>query len=105
MRQADVLTLLQAAGLAAELRKLSGLPPELAKLGEVGVYTNDILNRLMDAVHPELKGAANQILPALYVDTVDNRPQDMIGLFPLCAKFCGDRGKGMYTDIDWSLIQ
>lgn len=45
------------------------------------------------------------LLEALYVTTVQNRPELLPSLFPTFAIICGDRdAKSLVAEVDWSLV-
>ena len=44
-------------------------------------------------------------LDELYIDTLVNRPEFLLSLFPVFAMICGDReGGSICTGVDWSLV-
>ena len=65
-----------------------------AAMGKDGVYT---INGREAGMH--------LVLNALYVDTLNNRPELLPSLFPIFAIICGDREEGFIcAHIDWSLV-
>jgi hypothetical protein len=65
-----------------------------AAMGEEGVYK--ITGR---------EAGLSLVLDALYVHTIQNRPELLPSFFPTFAIICGDRDEGMLiADVDWSLI-
>lgn len=65
-----------------------------AAMGKDGVY--------------ELEGreaGLHLLLEALYVSTIQNRPELLPTLFPTFAIICGDREEGiLIADVDWAIV-
>lgn len=104
MNPARIMELLhEAAKLGVELRDTPGDEEKLALYGRTKAIQVEF-NRALASNVPERVETCESILVHLFLETLENRPERMVELFPVFACLCGDPTDNLWIcDIDWSI--